>query len=95
MSQTATARFEARVKPEIYEILKQAATMTGRTLTDFIVSSAYQEAKKTINEHSQLTLSMRDQQTFWQALNSPNKPNAAMEKAKARHQALLNGQNNV
>ena len=40
------ARLEAKVNIEIYELLKQAAAITGRTLTDFVVSVAYEEAKK-------------------------------------------------
>ncbi len=43
---TKKARLEAKVNIDIYELLKQAAAITGRTLTDFVVSVAYEEAKK-------------------------------------------------
>lgn len=40
-TQVTKARLEAKVNLDIYELLKQAAAITGRTLTDFVVSVAY------------------------------------------------------
>lgn len=45
-TQVTKARLEAKVNIDIYELLKQAAAITGRTLTDFVVSVAYEEAKR-------------------------------------------------
>lgn len=41
-------------------ILKNAAEISGRTLTDFVVSSAYEAAVRIINEYQQLHLTVTD-----------------------------------
>lgn len=75
------ARLEAKVNIEIYELLKQAAAITGRTLTDFVVSVAYEEAKKKISEHNTLKLSIRDQQLFVDSLEKEIELNSSMKEA--------------
>lgn len=77
--QVAKARLEAKVNVEIYQLLKQAASITGRTLTDFVVSVAYEEAKKTISEHQVLRLAVNDQALLIDRLNQPLEPNQAMK----------------
>lgn len=39
-----TARLEARITPEVHALLKRAAELQGRTLTDFVVSAAQEAA---------------------------------------------------
>lgn len=75
------ARLEAKVNLDIYLLLKQAAAMSGRTLTDFVVSVAYEEAKRTISEHQMLYLSLRDQELLMDRLSKPDEPNSSMNEA--------------
>lgn len=95
-TQVAKARLEARVNLDIYELLKQAAAITGRTLTDFIVSVAYEEAKKTISEHQVLRLSLNDQALLIQSLDKPFEPNQSMKNALDVYEEYLSatGRNN-
>lgn len=79
--QVTKARLEAKVNLDIYELLKQAAAITGRTLTDFIVSVAYEEAKKTISEHQVLRLTVNDQALLIESLNKTFEPNQSMKNA--------------
>lgn len=85
----AKARLEARVNLDIYELLKQAAAITGRTLTDFIVSVAYEEAKKTISEHQVLRLSLSDQALLIKSLDKPFEPNQSMKNALDMYEEYL------
>ena len=75
------ARLEAKVSVEIYDLLKQAAAVSGRTLTDFVVNVAYREAKKTLAEHQILKLALADQALLIDTLNQVQKPNASMQEA--------------
>lgn len=75
------ARLEAKVNLDIYQILKQAAAISGRTLTDFVVSVAYEEAKKTISEHQVLRLTQNDQALLIENLSKPFEPNQSMRNA--------------
>ncbi len=58
-TQVTKTRLEAKVNIDIYELLKQAAAITGRTC-DFVVSVAYRKLK-TISEHQVLRLAVNDQ----------------------------------
>ena len=63
-STTPTARLEARLPAEVHALLKRAAELQGRTLTDFVVSAAHDAARRTIAETDVLRLSLADQAHF-------------------------------
>jgi len=84
-----TARLEARISTELHVMLKRAAEIQGRTMTDFVVSAVQEAAQQAIQEAGVLRLSLADQESFAQALLSPPKPNAAMKRAFARHKKLI------
>lgn len=86
---TATSRFEARMTQDVHMLLKRAASLEGRSLSDFVVSAALLAAKKTVERHDIILLSVSDQELFAKALIDPPKPNAAMQKALALSSQLL------
>jgi uncharacterized protein (DUF1778 family) len=79
------ARFEARLTPEQKSLLLRAATLTGRSLTDFVVTSAQEAAARTLREHEAMTLSLRDRQAFVAALLKPPAPGPRLRKAAQRY----------
>lgn len=84
-----TARLEARIPVEIYQMLKYAAAIYGCTLTDFIISAVRNEAEKAISQHNVVSLSMRDQLAFAEALIDPGEPTEAMRNAKRHYEELI------
>ncbi len=88
MSQ-ATARLEARIPVEIHQLLKHAAAIQGRTLTDFVISAVRSEAEKAIAQHEVVSLSIRDQIAFADALITPGEPTEAMRNAKRHYEELI------
>ncbi len=50
-------RFDVRTTPEQKRLLKRAADLQGRSLTDFVLVSAQEAARRTIAEHAILHLS--------------------------------------
>ncbi|AXC16081.1 hypothetical protein ACPOL_6873 (plasmid) [Acidisarcina polymorpha] len=90
MAQTPdTARLEARLPADIHAMLKRAAEIEGRTLTDFVVSSAREAACRTIEEAEVFRLSAEDQRQFAEALLQPPAPNAALRRAVQRRRELF------
>jgi uncharacterized protein (DUF1778 family) len=71
---SATARLEARLPAEIHAMLKRAAEIEGRSLTDFVVSAAQEAARRTLSETHVIRLSMEDQIRFAEALLNPGPP---------------------
>jgi uncharacterized protein (DUF1778 family) len=78
-------RLEARVSAEKKHILKSAADLSGRTLTDFVVQSAYEAAIRVIQEYQQLHLSDADREVFIHALLNPTKPSANLVNAAKKY----------
>lgn len=64
-------RVEARVTSEQKALLERAAALEGRSMADFIITSAHQAAASTITRHELLQLSPRDQGAFVEALLNP------------------------
>ncbi len=85
MPNEQTARLEARLPASVYATLKRAAELKGRSISDFVVSAAYDAAQRAIEEEGILRLSTEDQRRFAQALIDPPAPNAALKRALRRH----------
>lgn len=76
-------RLEARISADKKSVLKNAADLSGRTLTDFVISSAYEAAIRVIQEYQQLHLSVKDREIFVRALlNAPNPSDDLLKAAK-------------
>ena len=82
-------RLEARLPFDAKAIIQRAADLSGRSVSDFVVSSALEAAKETIREHEVIVLSARDSITFAEALLNPKGPNKALSKAFRRHSELF------
>jgi uncharacterized protein (DUF1778 family) len=80
-----SARLEARISIEQKAVLQQAAALSGRTLSEFIVASAQEAASRVIKEHETIRLSRAEQIAFVSALLSPPAPNARLRKAAAAY----------
>lgn len=86
---TRSARLEARVSEDALAMLRRAAEIQGRTLSDFVVTAAHEAARRTIAETQIVRLSVDDQQALAQALADPPEPNAALRKARDAHRRLV------
>lgn len=86
---TATARLEARISMDLHVMLKRAAELQGRTMTDFVVATVQDAAQRAIEQAEVIRLSLADQECFAQALLSPPAPTPALERAFARRSKLL------
>jgi uncharacterized protein (DUF1778 family) len=85
----STARLEARISTDLHSMLKRAAELQGRTMTDFVVAAVQDAAQRAIEQAEVIRLSLADQECFAQALLSPPKPAPALERAFARRSKLL------
>lgn len=84
-----TTRFEARIEAEIHAVIRRAAEIQGRTMTDFVVSAAREAAQRAIADAEVIRLSLVDSQRFADAILSPVEPVDALKRALANHDRLL------
>jgi uncharacterized protein (DUF1778 family) len=82
-------RLEARLSPDTKALFQQAATMQGRSLTDFVVNSALEAARRTVRQNELIELSRRDRIAFVEALLNPPVPNDRLQKAMRRHNRTI------
>jgi uncharacterized protein (DUF1778 family) len=83
------SRLEARLPVNVHEVLKRAAEIQGRTLTDFVVAAAHEAACRTIEEAEVVRLSIDDQRRIANAILRPPAPAPALKRAFRRRRALL------
>lgn len=85
----STARLEARISTDLHAMLKRAADMQGRTMTDFVVAAVQQAAQQAIEQADVIRLSLADQTAFANALLAPPKPAPALKRAFASRRKLI------
>ena len=86
---TATARLAARISHDLHALLKRAAELQGRTMTDFVIAAVQEAAQRAIEDAEIIRLSLADQHCFAQALLSPPPPSPVLERAFSRRRKLL------
>lgn len=84
-----TSRIEARIAPDALLIVKRAAEIEGRSVSDFVVVAAQEAARRTIEEAHLIRLSVEDQNRFADLLLNPPEPSAALKQAKEAHGRLI------
>ncbi|MDR0592939.1 MAG: DUF1778 domain-containing protein [Bifidobacteriaceae bacterium] len=86
---TATARLEARITADLHQLIRRAAQIEGRTITDFVVTAVQAAARQAIEATDVIRLSVADQRRFAEALLDPPEPAPALERAFDRRRKLL------
>ena len=84
-----TARLEARLPADVHALLKRAAEVQGRTLTDFVVTAARDAAIRAIEEVEIIRLSAADQRIVAEAILNPPEPSPALRRASRRRKELF------
>jgi uncharacterized protein (DUF1778 family) len=84
-----SARIEARITPEALAVVKRAAEIQGRSVSDFVVAAAQEAASRAIEEAQIIRLSVEDQRNFAEAILSPPEPAPALRRAFQRHRELV------
>jgi uncharacterized protein (DUF1778 family) len=84
-----TSRLEARITPDALAIVKRAAEIEGRSLSDFVVAAAREAAKRTIEESHLIRLSVEDQHRLVDLLLDPPAVTPALERAREAHARLI------
>jgi uncharacterized protein (DUF1778 family) len=82
---TRDQRLETRVTAEQKTLIERAAALQGRTVTDFVLTSVQEAARRAIEQHQQLELSVRDSRAFVEALLRPRPVNARLRQTIRRY----------
>jgi len=84
-----TARLEARITPDLQALLKRAAELDGRSVSDFVISAAQEAAERRVEQAQVIRLSLEDQRAFVEAILNPPEPTPSLRRAFARHREVV------
>jgi uncharacterized protein (DUF1778 family) len=82
-------RLEARISPDGLAIVKRAAEIQGRSVSDFVVAAAQEAAERTITQRQMILLSLEDQRIFAEALINAPEPAPALRRAVKAHRRMV------
>lgn len=88
-----TERLQQRVSHETKELLQLAANLEGRSLSDFIISSARDVAQRRLVEERIIRLAVDDNRRLHETLLDPPEPNDRLIAAMRRYTAGSPSQN--
>jgi uncharacterized protein (DUF1778 family) len=86
---TRTARLEAHISPDALAVVKRAAEIQGRSVSDFVVAVAQGSAHRTIDETQIIRLSVEDQRALAETILNPPPLAPAMERAIDHYRSVV------
>jgi len=84
-----STRIEARIAPDALAMVKRAAEIQGRSISDFVVSAAREAAQKAIADAQIIQLSIADQYRVLESMLAPPSPARALRRARDAHKRLI------
>jgi|SRR5438105_14149230 len=84
-----TARIEARITPAALAVVRRAAEIQGRSVSDFVVAAAREAANRTIEETEIIRLSVEGQRQIAELILNPPEPSPALIRAFRRRRQLF------
>ncbi|MFZ0613457.1 MAG: DUF1778 domain-containing protein [Desulfobacterales bacterium] len=70
-TQNKNERINLRMKSDSKRLIECAASFEGQTVSQLIMTSALEQARKTVQEHETKTLNTKDSRIFFEALAAP------------------------
>jgi uncharacterized protein (DUF1778 family) len=86
---TRAERLEARVTAAQKALIQRAAELEGRSLTDYVIASVQEAAKRTLEAHETIVLSAADSRAFVDALLDPPPVNARLQDSVRRYREII------
>lgn len=79
-------RINLRLQHQVKQVLERAAGFEGKTISNFILTSALAQAEKTIHEHEAMNLNRLDSEAFFDALAKPVRFSNTLASAFEEHE---------
>jgi uncharacterized protein (DUF1778 family) len=92
MSAALDARLDVRLPGRLKGLIQEAAELSGQTVSDFVISTLSEKARRIIHQERLTVLSDRDRDIFLKMLDADAKPNPALRRAAKwykKHHARL------
>jgi uncharacterized protein (DUF1778 family) len=84
------SRFDFRIESSRKRTIEHAAALMGMSLTQFAKTALLDRAQEVVQQYQPTVLSDRDRDIFLAALESDEKPSAALQRAARHYKKLRN-----
>ena len=84
-NQNKNERINLRLKSSAKCLIERAAGFEGKTVSHFILTSALEQAEKTVQKHETMTLKAKNSRIFFEALAAPVSFNRKLAAALEEH----------
>jgi uncharacterized protein (DUF1778 family) len=85
-AQNKSERINLRLKSSAKSLIERAASFEGKTVSHFILTSALEQAEKTVQKHETMTLKAKNSRKFFEALAAPVSFNRKLIAALEEHE---------
>jgi uncharacterized protein (DUF1778 family) len=85
----STARLDVRLRPDKKALIEEAATLSGKTISEYVVSTLLQQSTEVLQRHRHIRLSDRDRDQFLALLDASDEPNAALTQAARKYKRTV------
>ena len=82
-------RLVARITADQRKLFARAAALEGRSLSDFVITSVQEAARRTIHEQEIITLGVHDSAALVEGLLNPPPINDRLRETVERYQAMI------
>ncbi len=91
IDRTRGERLEARITADQKALIQRAAELEGRSVTDYVVTSVQDAARRTVEAHDIMVLNAAESRAFVDALLDPPPINDRLQDSVRRHRAMTGG----
>ena len=91
VDRTRGERLEARITTDQKALIQRAAELEGRSVTDYVVSSVQDAARRTVEAHDVMVLNAAQSRAFVDALLDPPPVGKRLRDSVRRHRAAMGG----
>jgi uncharacterized protein (DUF1778 family) len=84
-TQNKNERINLRMKSSSKRLIERAASFEGKTVSHFIMTSALEQAEKTVQKHETITLNSKNSKIFFEALAAQVRFNRKLAAALVEH----------
>jgi uncharacterized protein (DUF1778 family) len=88
MSSVAKSRWNFRVAPDADQVVRHAASISNRPLTDFVLQAAVNEAERILSDRTRFALDAEAWDRFAELLDRPVRENPGLAKLFAKPSAF-------
>jgi uncharacterized protein (DUF1778 family) len=89
MTREKEARLNFRLRSDIKDRIEKAASISGKSITDFAVAALVDTADAVLERHNSANLSDRDRDLFLAILDKKERVNKHLARAAKTHKKLI------